>query len=115
MARYLAKNIVAAGIAERVEIQIAYAIGVAEPVSLMVNTFGTGSVPDASIEDALRRTFRLTPAAIIDCLQLRRPIYRKTAAYGHFGRLEPEFTWERADRASELADLAGVRVSASGI
>ncbi len=115
MARYLAKNIVAAGIAERVEIQIAYAIGVAEPVSLMVNTFGTGSVPDASIEDALRRTFRLTPAAIIDCLQLRRPIYRKTAAYGHFGRLEPEFTWERADRTSELADLAGVRVSASGI
>ncbi len=115
MARYLAKNIVAAGIAERAEIQIAYAIGVAEPVSLMVNTFGTGSVPDASIEDALRRTFRLTPAAIIDCLQLRRPIYRKTAAYGHFGRLEPEFAWERADRTSELADLAGIRISASGI
>ncbi len=114
MARYLAKNIVAAGIADRAEIQIAYAIGVAEPVSLMVNTFGTGRVPDASIEDMLRGMFRLTPAAIIDSLQLRRPIYRKTAAYGHFGRLEPEFTWEQADRATELADLAGVRVSASG-
>ncbi|NWG13649.1 MAG: methionine adenosyltransferase [Acidobacteria bacterium] len=113
MARYLAKNVVAAGIADRAEIQLAYAIGVAEPVSLMVNTFGTGRLPDARIEDLLREKFRLTPTAIIDSLQLRRPIYRKTAAYGHFGRLEPEFTWERTDRAPELADQAGVKISAS--
>jgi S-adenosylmethionine synthetase len=110
MARYLAKNVVAAGIAERVEIQIAYAIGVAEPVSLMVNSFGTGRVPDDRIEEILKECFKLTPRGIIECLDLRRPIYRLTAAYGHFGRSEPGFTWERTDRASELADLAGTRV-----
>jgi S-adenosylmethionine synthetase len=109
MARYLAKNVVAAGIADRVEIQIAYAIGVAEPVSLMVDSFGTGKIPDERIEDILRSSFRLTPRAIIECLDLRRPIYKKTAAYGHFGRSEPEFTWERTDRAVELAQLAGTR------
>ncbi len=109
MARYLAKNVVAAGIAERVEIQMAYAIGVAEPVSLMVDSFGTGRIPDARIEDILRATFRLTPRAIMETLDLRRPIYRKTAAYGHFGRSEPEFSWERTDRAAELAELAGIR------
>ena len=110
MSRYLAKNVVAAGIAERVEIQIAYAIGVAEPVSLMVNSFGTGRVPDDRIEEILRASFKLTPGGIIECLDLRRPVYRLTAAYGHFGRSEPGFTWERTDRAAELADLAGTRV-----
>jgi S-adenosylmethionine synthetase len=109
MARYLAKNVVAAGIADRVEIQIAYAIGVAEPVSLMVDTFGTGRIPDARVEEILRSAFRLTPRSIVECLDLRRPIYKKTAAYGHFGRSEPEFTWERTDRAVELAELAGAR------
>ncbi len=108
MARYLAKNTVASGIAERAEIQIAYAIGVAEPVSLMVNTFGTSKVPDDKIEKILRDSFKLTPKGIIESLQLRRPIYKKTAAYGHFGRTEPEFTWERTDRASELRESASL-------
>ena len=108
MARHLAKNLVAAGIAERAEIQLAYAIGVAEPVSLMVNTFGTGKVPEDRVQDLLRQVFKLTPRAIIDYLDLRRPIYKKTAAYGHFGRTEPEFTWERTDRAAELAKAAGL-------
>ena len=110
MARYLAKNVVAAGIADRVEIQLAYAIGVAEPVSLMVNSFDTGRIPDDRIEEILKECFNLTPRGIIECLDLRRPIYKKTAAYGHFGRSEPEFSWERADRAAELADRAGTRV-----
>ena len=110
MARYLAKNVVAAGIADRVEIQLAYAIGVAEPVSLMVNSFDTGRIPDDRIEEILKECFNLTPRGIIECLDLRRPIYRKTAAYGHFGRSEPEFSWERTDRAAELADRAGTRV-----
>ena len=109
MARYVAKNVVAAGIADRIEIQIAYAIGVAEPVSLMANSFGTGRIPDDRIEEILRKSFDLTPRGIMECLNLRRPIYRKTAAYGHFGRSEPEFTWERTDRAPELADRAGTR------
>ncbi len=108
MARHLAKNIVAAGIAERAEIQIAYAIGVAEPVSLMVDTFGTGRIPDDKIESILRDSFRLTPKGIIESLDLRKPIYRKTAAYGHFGRTEPGFTWERIDRAAELRKAAGL-------
>jgi S-adenosylmethionine synthetase len=108
MARYLAKNIVAAGIADRVEIQLAYAIGVAEPVSLMVDSFGTGKIPDEKIESILRQTFKLTPRAIIETLDLRRPIYRKTAAYGHFGRSEPEFSWEKTDRAAELRAAAGL-------
>ncbi len=108
MARYLAKNTVAAGIAERAEIQIAYAIGVAEPVSLMVNTFGTSKIPDDRIETILRESFALTPKGIIESLELRRPIYKKTAAYGHFGRTEPEFTWERTDQAAGLRKSAGL-------
>jgi S-adenosylmethionine synthetase len=110
MARYLAKNVVAAGIADRIEIQIAYAIGVAEPVSLMADSFGTGRIPDDRIEETLKQCFNLTPRGIMACLDLRKPIYRKTAAYGHFGRSEPEFSWERTDRAAELADRAGTQV-----
>jgi S-adenosylmethionine synthetase len=108
MARHLAKNIVAAGIAERAEIQVAYAIGVADPVSLMVNTFGTGKIPEDKITGIVRESFKLTPRGIIEYLDLRRPIYRKTAAYGHFGRNEPEFTWERTHRADELRKAAGL-------
>jgi S-adenosylmethionine synthetase len=102
MARHIAKNIVAAGLASRIEFQIAYAIGVAEPVSLMVDTDGTGKVPEEKIVAAVREVFALTPRGIIDYLQLRRPIFKKTAAYGHFGRNEPEFTWERTNKADEL-------------
>jgi S-adenosylmethionine synthetase len=108
MARYLAKNIVAAKIADRVEIQLAYAIGVAQPVSVMVDTFGTGKIAEPKIEQILRDEFNLTPRGIIESLNLRRPIYKKTAAYGHFGRSEPEFTWERADRAQILQKAAGL-------
>ncbi len=106
MARYIAKNLVAAGLARRCLVQLAYAIGVAEPVSLLIDTFGTGTVPDEKLEDMVRCTFKLTPRGIIDSLDLRRPIYRKTAAYGHFGRAAPEFTWERVDQAQRLADQA---------
>jgi S-adenosylmethionine synthetase len=108
MARYLAKNVVAAGLADRAEIQIAYAIGVAEPVSLMVNTFGTGKIGEVKIAEILSRNFNLTPKGIIDYLDLRRPIYRMTAAYGHFGRAEPEFTWERTDSAEDLRKAAAL-------
>jgi S-adenosylmethionine synthetase len=108
MARYVAKNIVAAGLASRAQVQVAYAIGVAEPVSIMVDTFGTGKVTNAVLEKALRRHFDFTPAGIIKTLNLRRPIYRTTAAYGHFGRSEPEFTWERTDRVNDLRDDVGV-------
>ncbi len=108
MARHIAKNIVAAGLAERVEIQVAYAIGVADPVSVMVDTFGTGKVADTKLQEMIRRHFDLTPAGIIKYLNLRRPIFKKTAAYGHFGRSEPEFTWERADRVKDLRDDAGL-------
>ena len=101
-ARWVAKNVVAAGLATRCEVQIAYAIGVARPVSVMVDTFGTGVVPDSVIEAAVTRVFDLRPGAIIDELDLRRPIYRKTAAYGHFGRELPEFTWEKTNKAEEL-------------
>jgi S-adenosylmethionine synthetase len=101
-ARWVAKNIVAAGLADRCEIQIAYAIGVAHPVSIMVETFGTATVPEEAIEAAVSEVFDLRPAAIIEALDLRRPIYRKTAAYGHFGRELPEFTWERTDRVEQL-------------
>lgn len=107
MARYIAKNLVAAGLAERCQIQLAYAIGVAEPVSLLVDTDGTGRVPDATLEALVRREFTLTPRGIIASLDLLRPIYRKTAAYGHFGRAEPEFSWEKTDRAEALARAAG--------
>jgi S-adenosylmethionine synthetase len=108
MARHVAKNVVAAGLADRAQVQVAYAIGVAEPVSIMVETFGTGKVPTRKLEQMIRRHFDFTPAGIIKYLNLRRPIYKKTAAYGHFGRTEPEFTWERTDRVKDLRDDAGV-------
>jgi S-adenosylmethionine synthetase len=100
--RYVAKNIVAAGLADRCELQVAYAIGVADPVSLMVNTFGTGRKTESEIEKLVRELFDLRPKAIIEDLDLLRPIYRQTAAYGHFGRPEPEFTWERTDKVDAL-------------
>lgn len=102
MARHIAKNIVAAGIAQKCEVQIAYSIGVAEPVSLYVNTFGTSTVPEAKIEQAVRKIFPLKPAELISYLDLKRPIYAKTAAYGHFGREEDEFTWEKTTKVNEL-------------
>ncbi|HLC25522.1 MAG TPA: methionine adenosyltransferase [bacterium] len=108
MARYIAKNLVAAGICDRCEVQLAYAIGVAEPVSLMVDSFGTSKIAPERMEALVRNTFPLTPAGIIKTLDLRRPIYRKTAAYGHFGRNEPEFTWERTDKTEILQKEAGL-------
>ena len=107
-ARWVAKNVVAAGLADRCEIQLAYAIGVAHPLSIMVETFGTEKVRVGAIEEAVRQTFDLRPGAIIRDLDLRRPIYRKTAAYGHFGRSDKDFTWERTDRADALAQAAGL-------
>jgi S-adenosylmethionine synthetase len=107
-ARYVAKNVVAAGLAERCEVQVAYAIGVARPVSLMVNTFGTGKVSDEIIVDLIGKHFDLRPKGIIQSLDLLRPIYRKTAAYGHFGRDEPEFSWEATDKAAALRSAAGL-------
>ena len=114
MARYVAKNLVASGLARRAEVQLAYAIGVAEPVSIMVDSFGTGTIPDEQMTDLIRATFSLTPRAIIETLDLRRPIYRPTAAFGHFGRVEPSFTWERTDRAETLRREAGLRTTAIG-
>jgi len=108
MARYIAKNVVAAGLADRVEIQLAYAIGVADPVSVTVDTFGTGKVEDDKISMLIREQFQLTPRGIIESLNLRRPIYKKTASYGHFGRPEPEFTWEFTDKAQKLKEQAGL-------
>src|SRR5437867_1459285 len=108
MARYIAKNLVAGGIADRCEVQIAYAIGVADPVSVMVETFGTGKMDSGKIDAIARDAFKLRPLEIIEYLRLRRPIYRRTAAYGHFGREEEDFTWERTDRAEELRRLAGL-------
>ena len=108
MARYIAKNLVAAGLAKRAEVQLAYAIGVAEPVSVMVDTFGTGKASDAKLVELIRRHFRLTPQGIIESLDLLRPIYKKTAAYGHFGRSEPEFTWEKTDKAAALRKEIGI-------
>ena len=108
MARYIAKNFVAAGLADRLLVQLAYAIGVADPVSVMVDTYGTGRIPDARITELVRTHFKLTPRGIIEELDLRRPIYRKTAAFGHFGRLDPDFTWERTDRAAALQSDAGL-------
>jgi len=102
MARYVAKNIVAAGLADKCEVQIAYAIGVAEPVSIMVDTFGTGKVVEETIEDKVGKSFDMRPAGIIKMLDLKRPIYKRTAAYGHFGRNEPSFTWEKIDKVSSL-------------
>ncbi|MDA8387086.1 MAG: methionine adenosyltransferase [Nitrospiraceae bacterium] len=108
MARHIAKNIVAAGIAAKVEVQIAYAIGVPEPVSLLIDPFGTSKVAPAKIAAAVRKVFPLTPKGIIDFLDLRRPIYKKTAAYGHFGRNDPDFTWERTDKAEALKKEIGL-------
>jgi len=102
MARYIAKNIVAAGLADKCDVQLAYAIGVSKPVSVMVNTYGTGKVPDQAITEAVKKVFDMTPKGIIRELKLRRPIYRKTAVYGHFGRDDPDFTWERTDKIDEL-------------
>ena len=109
MARYIAKNVVAAGLAKRCEVQLAYAIGVAEPVSVLVDTFGTGAVGEAQISRAVRATFGLKPREIIAQLDLLRPIYQKTAAYGHFGRSEKDFAWEKTDRKDALRDAAGAR------
>jgi S-adenosylmethionine synthetase len=109
MARHIAKNIVAAGLADRCEVQLAYAIGVADPVSVLVDTFGTSKVDPTMISDLVRAHFKLTPKGIIDSLNLRRPIYCKTAAYGHFGRSDPDFTWESTDKAAKLASDAGLR------
>jgi S-adenosylmethionine synthetase len=112
MARYIAKNLVAAGLASRCEVQLAYAIGVAEPVSVMVNAFGTGTVPEEKMTAMIRARFPLTPKGIIDHLKLRRPIYRKTAAFGHFGRTEESFSWEAMDKAEELRQEAPVAEAA---
>ena len=109
MARHIAKNIVAAGLADRCEVQLAYAIGVAEPVSILVDTFGTNKVDAAILPDLIRANFKLTPKGIIESLDLRRPIYCKTAAYGHFGRNDPDFTWESTDKSAKLASDAGLR------
>jgi S-adenosylmethionine synthetase len=114
MGRYIAKNVVAAGLATRCEVQVAYAIGVAEPVSVMVETFGTATVAEDRIARAVREVFALTPRQIIEGLDLLRPIYEKTAAYGHFGRSEKAFTWERTDQKDALAEAAGAKVRAAG-
>ncbi len=108
MARYVAKNIVASGLADKCEVQLAYAIGVAEPVSVMINTYGTGKIPSNEIARVVRDEFDMRPRAIVETLDLLRPIYQKTAAYGHFGRELPEFTWERIDRVASLQKRAGL-------
>jgi S-adenosylmethionine synthetase len=108
MARYVAKNVVAAGLADRATVQLAYAIGVADPVSVMVDTDGSGKIPEPKITELVRQHFKLTPRGIVEELNLRRPIYTKTAAFGHFGRTEPEFTWERTDKAAALKKGAGL-------
>jgi S-adenosylmethionine synthetase len=113
MARYIAKNLVASKLASRVEVQLAYAIGVAEPVSVTVNTFGTGVIPDERFTSLVRENFSLTPRGIIDTLNLRRPIYRKTAAFGHFGRTEETFTWEATDKAEALKESAAAQAQAA--
>jgi S-adenosylmethionine synthetase len=107
MGRYIAKNLVASGLASQCEVQLSYAIGVSEPVSVHVNTFGTGTLADTRLAELVRKVFPLTPAGIIEHLNLRRPIYRKTAAGGHFGRPEAEFTWEQKDKVSALRQVAG--------
>jgi S-adenosylmethionine synthetase len=112
-ARYVAKNIVAAELAERCEINVAYAIGVAHPVSIAVRTFGTERVPAVRIEELVREHFDLRPGAILEDLDLRRPIFSKTAAYGHFGREDRDFTWERSDKADALRDAAGITSAAT--
>jgi S-adenosylmethionine synthetase len=113
MARYVAKNIVAAGLADRCEVQLAYAIGVAEPVSVLVDTFGTGKIDEDKLEELVRKNFSLTPKGIIEGLDLRKPIFKATAAYGHFGRKGESFTWEKTDKAAALAEQAGVKQAAA--
>jgi S-adenosylmethionine synthetase len=113
MARYIAKNIVAAGLAERCEVQLAYAIGVAEPVSVLVDTFGTGAISEVELQKLIRENFSLTPKGIIESLDLRRPIYKKTAAYGHFGRKDKDFRWEATDKADALRTAAKTAVAAN--
>jgi S-adenosylmethionine synthetase len=108
MARYVAKNIVAAGLAEKCEVQVAYCIGVAEPVSLMIDTFGTGKIPPDRIAEIVRDTFSFKPAEMIRHLRLLRPIFKKTACYGHFGRNDPDFTWEYTDKVDDLREKAGI-------
>ena len=108
MGRYIAKNLVAAGLSHKCEIQVAYAIGVAEPVSLLVDFMGTGKIPEEKAIEIVKSTFDLRPAAIIKTLDLLRPIYRKTSAYGHFGRKDPDFTWEFTDKADEIKNKAGL-------
>jgi S-adenosylmethionine synthetase len=108
MGRHIAKNIVAAGLAKKCEVQVAYAIGVPEPVSIMVDPMGTGKVPKARIEKAVKEIFDLRPAAIIEYLDLLRPIYKNTAAYGHFGRSNPDFTWEQTNQVDKLRELTGL-------
>jgi S-adenosylmethionine synthetase len=115
MARYIAKNIVAAGLAKRAEVQLAYAIGVAEPVSVMVDTFGTGAIPEEKITELVRQNFSLTPKALIETLDLRRPVYKPTAAYGHFGRSGAGFTWEKTDRADALRKAAGLGAAVEAV
>ena len=114
MARYIAKNIVAAGLADRCEVQLAYAIGVADPVSVLVDTFGTEKIDANLIPELVRANFKLKPREIIETLNLRRPIYRKTAAYGHFGRTDPDFTWEATDKSAKLATDAGLKRETAG-
>ena len=113
MARYIAKNVVAAGLAERCEVQLAYAIGVADPVSVLVDTFGTGKIADEKIAELVFKNFKMTPKGIMETLNLRRPIYKKTAAYGHFGRNDSDFTWEATDKAAALRSAAGVEAQAA--
>ena len=113
MARHVAKNIVAAGLADRCEVQLAYAIGVAEPVSVLVDTFGTGKIDETKLEALVRKNFSLTPKGIIESLNLRRPIYKATAAYGHFGRSGKDFTWEATDKAAALKEQAGLKTAVS--
>ncbi len=113
MARYVAKNVVAAGLADRCEVQLAYAIGVADPVSVLVETFGTGKIESDKLTKLVRANFQLTPRGIMESLNLRRPIYRKTASYGHFGRNDPDFTWEATDKAEALRSEAGLKASSS--
>jgi len=114
MCRYIAKNLVAAGLADRCEVQLAYAIGVAEPVSVLVDTFGTSKLDERTLEQLVRDHFQLTPKGIIESLRLRRPIYKKTAAYGHFGRKDPDFSWEATDKAVKLRE-AGLGKSQSHV
>jgi S-adenosylmethionine synthetase len=115
MARYIAKNIVASGLADEVEVQLAYAIGVADPVSVYIDTFGTGKLEQSKLAELVRDHFKMTPRGIMESLNLRRPIFKKTAAYGHFGRNEPEFTWEKTDKADALREAAGVGAEALAV